>query len=132
MRPGRYLDSSALVKLVLDEPESAALDAYLAGSPLPRASAALARVEVVRAVRPHGDAAVVLAREMLETVELVAVTEPLLDAAAELRDPTLRSLDAIHVAAALVLGEDLAELITYDRQMAAAAETLGIAVASPG
>jgi len=49
-----------------------------------------------------------------------------------LRDPTLRSLDAIHVAAALVLGEDLAELITYDRQMAAAAETLGIAVASPG
>jgi len=89
-------------------------------------------VEVVRAVRPHGDAALVLAGEMLETVELVAVTEPLLDAAAELRDPTLRSLDAIHVAAALVLGEDLAELITYDREMAAAAQTLGIAVASPG
>jgi len=82
-------------------------------------------------VRPHGDAALVLAGEMLETVELVAVTEPLLDAAAELQDPTLRSLDAIHVAAALVLGEDLAELITYDRRMAAAAETLGIAVASP-
>ncbi len=125
------MDSSALVKLVLDEPESAALDVHLTGSPLPRASAALARVEVVRAVRPHGDAAVVLARKMLETVEMVAVTERLLDAAADLQDATLRSLDAIHVAAALVLGDDLTQLITYDHRMAAAAEALGIAVASP-
>ncbi len=57
--------------------------------------------------------------------------EPLLRAAAELDQPSLRSLDAIHVAAALSLGEDLAELITYDGRMGDAASTLGLTVVAP-
>jgi len=76
-----YLDSSALVKLVVRESESAALRRELRGEP-ERASCALARVEVVRAVRPHGAAAVVRARRLLRRLDLVQLDEELLDAAA--------------------------------------------------
>lgn len=82
-------------------------------------------------MRPLGGSAVERARALLDRIDLIPLTEPLLDSAAKLDDAALRSLDAVHVAAALSLGDDLAELITYDRRMAAAAERLGIPVASP-
>lgn len=125
-----YLDSSALVKLVLVEAESTALRAHLAVHPR-RASSALAQVEVVRAVRPEGEGAVERARELLADVSLVALGGSLLSAAADLDEPELRSLDAIHVAAAVSLGDDLAELITYDRRMAEAARGFGLPVIAP-
>lgn len=74
---------------------------------------------------------VALARRVLEEIGFLAVDGPVLDAAAELEDEWLRSLDAIHMAAALSLGDDLTELITYDPRMVAAAEGLGLAVTSP-
>lgn len=125
-----YLDSSALVKLVVVEAESGALRSHLARLPH-RASCALARVEVVRAVAPEGATAVERAREVLADVSLAALDRPLLDAAANLDQEGLRSLDAIHVAAAAALGRELAELITYDRRMVSAATVLGLPVASP-
>ncbi len=125
-----YLDASALVKLIVSEAESAALRAHLVERPH-RASCALAQVEVVRAVRPEGSGAVDRAREMLQDVAIVALDEPLLVAAANLQNEDLRSLDAIHVAAAVSVGPKLAELITYDRRMARAAEGLGLPVISP-
>ena len=125
-----YLDSSAIVNLVVLEPESAALATYLRERPN-RASCALARVEVVRAVRPQGEPAVRRARRLLERISLLRLDDVLLDAAAALDTASLRSLDAIHLAAAEALGSQLAEIITYDRRMSDAAGGIGIAVSAP-
>jgi hypothetical protein len=125
-----YLDSSALVKLVVAEPHSAALRRRLRGEP-DRVSCALARVEVVRAVRPHGPAAIVRARNLLRRLDLVRIDDDLLDAAASLDGGVLRSLDAIHLAAAQLLGDELTSLITYDERMMVAAGTLGLTVSAP-
>jgi len=125
-----YLDSSALVKLVVAERESAALRRYLRSIPQ-RASCALAKVEVLRAVRPHGGAAMKRARGLLRRLDLVRLDDDLLDAAAALDAGVLRSLDAIHLAAAQVLGDALTAVVTYDDRMAAAAGRLGLPVAAP-
>jgi len=126
-----YLDSSALVKLVLEEAESSHLGHYLTRDRL-WVSCALARVEVVRAVRPSGLAAVTRAQAMLLNVHLVRIDDELLDEAAGLDPFVLRSLDAIHLAAARSLDGDLDRLVTYDLRMAEAARRMGIAVDSPG
>jgi predicted nucleic acid-binding protein len=125
-----YLDSSALVKLIVAESESAALQRELRGEP-ERASCALARVEVVRAVRPHGAAAVARARRLLRRLDLIQLDEELLDAAAMLDGGPLRSLDAIHLAAAQLLGDSLTRVITYDQRMTAAAAAVGLTVSAP-
>jgi predicted nucleic acid-binding protein len=125
-----YLDSSALVKLVVRERESKALAGHLSER-RERASCALARVEVIRAVRPHGRPAIDRASRLLERIALLKLDELLLDEAARLGGTTVRSLDAIHLAAARTLGDALAELITYDRRMAEAARGLGLLVVAP-
>ena len=125
-----YLDSSALVKLVVREAESSALRRYLRRRPR-RVSCALARVEVIRAVRPQGPAARARARHVLERLSLLRLDDPLLDMAAKLDAPSLRSLDAIHLAAAQALGAELESLVTYDVRMTGAATDLGLRVASP-
>jgi predicted nucleic acid-binding protein len=125
-----YLDSSALVKLVVAEAESDALLAYLSDRPT-RTSCALARVEVLRAVRPHGAVATRRARQLLERVSLLRLDDVLLQAAAELDGPTLRSLDAIHLAAAQALGDGLGDVVTYDHRMAGAARDVGLTVSAP-
>lgn len=126
-----YLDSSALVKLVVREAESAALRRHLKGGG-PAVSCALARVEVVRAVRLHGAGAIERAKEVISAFRLLSLDDRLLDHAASLEGSPLRSLDAIHVAAALELGDDGVELVTYDARMASAARGLDLRVASPG
>jgi uncharacterized protein len=120
-----YLDSSALVKLIVHEPESGALRSYL-GRHETRVSCALARVEVVRAVRPQGRRAIASARELLKRLHLVRLDEALLDTAADLDKAVVRSLDAIHLAAAQTLGGDLEALVTYDVRMKEAASQLGL------
>ena len=125
-----YLDSSAIVKLVVTEAESRALRRYLRTEPQ-RASCALAKVEVVRAVRPHGAAATTRARQLLRRLDLIQLDDELLDSAATLHGGVLRSLDAIHLAAAQVLGDELTAIVTYDERMAAAAERLGLVVQAP-
>ena len=127
-----YLDSSALVKLVVSDAESDALATYLQAQPDPtRVSCALARVEIVRATRPHGDGATRRARELLERISLLHLDDVLLDAAADLGGETLRSLDAIHLAAARALGPSLTEIITYDDRMAKAAKNMNLVVSAP-
>jgi uncharacterized protein len=125
-----YLDSSALVKLVVREHESDALTRHLRER-RDRASCALARIEVVRAVQPHGRPAISRARRLLERVSLLRLDDILLDEAATFDGATLRSLDAIHLAAARALGDSLAEVITYDHRMAAAAHHAGLPVSAP-
>ena len=127
--PVLYLDSSALVKLVVREPESAALRSYLRATPS-RVSCALARVEVVRSVMPHGPGAAARARQVLEATSLLALDDALLDAAGALEAPGLRSLDAIHLAAARAV-QPLRALVTYDRRLAEAAASLGLEPVAP-
>jgi len=124
-----YLDSSAFVKTIVEEPESRRLASWLPDWPR-RASSELLRAEAVRAVRPHGPETVQRARDELAGVELVPVDRMLLDAAADL-DVEVRSLDAIHLATALALGRDLGVLVTYDERMTRAARELAIEVAAP-
>jgi predicted nucleic acid-binding protein len=125
-----YLDSSAVVKLVIAEPESAALRGYLRREPQ-RATCALARVEVLRAVRHHGPAALTRARRLLQRLTLVQLDDELLEAAAMLDPGVLRSLDAIHLAAAQVFGDELTAVVTYDQRMASAAGLVGVTVTAP-
>ncbi len=102
---GTYLDSSALVKLFVVEAETSALVFHLRG----RAGLAqvLWRVEVVRSVRKAAAGQVAAVRRALEKLSLVPLDDPLLRAAADLQDQQLCSLDAIHLAAALLLGDEL-------------------------
>jgi predicted nucleic acid-binding protein len=128
-----YLDSSALVKLVQREAESTALRRYLrAHVSDPRVTSALARVEVVRAVAAGGPAAVAHARRLLARMHQVPLDRELLETAATIAPATLlRSLDAIHLAAARLVAGDLRAVVTYDRRMADAAGGLGMAIAAP-
>lgn len=128
-----YLDSSALVKLVQREAESDALLRYLRHHRADgRATSALARVEVVRAVWAGGPEAVAHARRLLARVDQIRLGEDLLDDAATL-SPTAgpRSLDAIHLAAARAIGSELRAVVTYDLRMQAAAATAGLLVEAP-
>jgi len=118
------------VKLVVHEPESAALRRFMRRRTA-RTSCGLARVEVIRAASPHGPEAVTRAHHVVESVELLRLDESLLDAAASLPVDGLRSLDAIHLAAAQRLGRDLSVLVSYDERMLTAARSLRIPVASP-
>lgn len=127
---GVYLDSSAIVKLAVQEPESAALRRYLRRRG-PYLSSALARTEVLRAVLPVGAEAVAAARDVLARLDLVRVNDPVLELAGTLQPAELRSLDAIHLATVQRLGEDVSELVVYDERLADAARALGRRVASP-
>ena len=128
-----YLDSSALVKLVQREPETQALRRYLRQHDRDeRVTSELARVEVVRSVLAGGPAAVAHARRLLARLYLVALHRDLLDRAATLAPNSLvRSLDAVHLAAAELLGADLRALLTYDVRMTQTASSLGITVEAP-
>jgi len=126
-----YLDSSALIKLVFEEPESAALERFLIEWPV-RASSWLARVEVLRTARTVRDAIVVRhADDVLAAVDLIAPDARLLVEAAELEPFSLRALDAVHLATALSLQPDLAGVVVYDRRLSDAARAVGLTVWAP-
>lgn len=126
-----YLDSSALVKLVVAEPESEALRRFLRRRD-ERVTSALARVEVLRAVRAQGEPAMKRARRVLAAIRMLRIDDGVLEAAARLDPRVLRSLDAIHIASARELGSDLESLVTYDRRMHEATLMLGISARAPG
>lgn len=122
-----YLDSSAITKLVIAEPESDAVRELISGRQL--ATSRVAVVEVGKAVaraNPTADPQSVLA--LLAFVELDA---DLARVAATTGGAELRSLDAIHLASAMRLGPELAAFVTYDARQAAAARSLNIDVLSP-
>src|SRR5277367_4373126 len=111
-----YLDTSALVKLVVAEDESQSLQSFLgARADDSLFSAALARTELIRAVAPNGAQAIADARDLLNRLDTVMLTRQLLDDAGTLLPLRLRSLDAIHLAAAQRAGDSLRVVITYDR-----------------
>ncbi len=126
-----YIDTSALVKLVVAEPESDALRAWFADSERDPVACDLARTELLRAVRRAAPDRLVQARAVLDAVTLLEVTTQIFEAAGRVDPLVLRSLDAVHIAAALDLGDDLDGLVTYDLRLADGATANGIFVVSP-
>ncbi|MEO8055801.1 MAG: type II toxin-antitoxin system VapC family toxin [Acidobacteriota bacterium] len=128
-----YLDSSAIVKLVVKEPESDALRSWTALHPA-AVTSALAVTEVRRAVgrvaprRALSDRA----RLVLDGVAILGLDQAILEKAASLAPPELRTLDAIHIASALSLGADLLAFVTYDDRQRDAARKAGLPLARPG
>jgi predicted nucleic acid-binding protein len=129
-----YMDTSALVKLVRSEQETPPLRAWLSGPAAPDVfvSSALARVELLRAVRRVDAELAASAGAVLGAMHLLAVGEAVLGRAAEISPPSVRSLDAVHLASAEALGSSLSALVVYDRRLVDAAEGLGLPVVSPG
>lgn len=135
--PTLYADSSALVKLVRPEPQTDALRTGLEGADL--VSSELVLTEVPRALQriaaadPRISLRLALRRagEVLQALALYPVDRPLLLGAGALAEPTLRALDAIHVAAAVELGP-VDAFVTYDERQAAAARLAGLKTMSPG
>jgi len=119
-----------MVKLVVHEPESAALARFLR-TRRPLVSSALARVEVERACLSFGEAVLARARDVVGRFELVRVNEQVLSIASSILPAGMRSLDAIHLATATLLGPSLKVVVTYDERMALAARELGWRVVAP-
>ena len=126
-----YLDTSALAKLLIDEPESAALEAWLEARPGPLLTSTVAEVELALALT-RKDKPPALGNELLRGVARVEINEPVRRRAASLG--AMRMLDAIHVATALgldALAPGTLTLVTYDKRMAASAASTGLATAAP-
>src|SRR5205085_9361338 len=101
-----YVDSSAIVKLAVAEPESQALRRHLSRRQ-PLVSSALARTEVVRALMPSGEAAVARGEEVLRRIQLLRVNDRVLRQAGRMEPAELGSLDAIHLASAQQIGASI-------------------------
>ncbi len=128
-----YLDSSALMKLIRREEETGALQAWLGERPEhPVVTSELGRVEVLRAARRVGGQTLVEARTIVGDLDLVPLDRGVQDLASEIGRPLLRTLDALHLASAVLLGEALTTFVAYDQRLVGAARDVGLAVATPG
>jgi predicted nucleic acid-binding protein len=128
-----YLDSSALLKLVHEEPESGALADWLTdqtGTVL--LSSELAGVEVIRACRQINPDTLPEARALLAGLDLIPLTGAVVAEAGDVGETTLRSLYAIHLASALSIRADLSAFIAYDHRLSKAASAAGLRLLTPG
>jgi uncharacterized protein len=127
-----YLDASAIVKLVVEESESAALREALRGRSQ-RITSALARVEVhLAAARRTPALPTGRVDSVIAGLTLIPIDHPTLEAAAGLGTYRIRALDAIHLATARSLGDALESFIAYDQRLLAAAESSRLPIESPG
>lgn len=126
-----YLDTSAAVKLVVGERGSKALLAWAAAHADEVVSSDLLRTELFRATRRAAPEHLRRARTVLDSITILALPAGVFERAGELEPPEMRSLDALHLAVALDLGDDLDGIVTYDERLAAAAELHGVAVVAP-
>ena len=125
-----FLDASAFVNLLIVEPESAELRRWIRGRDL--ASSDLLRTEARRAIADEPDEVRAHCEKLLAEIPKIRLVPAVLDRAGELPGQGLRSLDAIYLACALRLGDDLSGIVSYDVGQLAAAEGLGIPTSSPG
>jgi predicted nucleic acid-binding protein len=127
-----YLDTSAFAKLIQGEPETPALQRFLTEHPESTlVSSALLAVETRQAILRQAPDQLARADLLLTRIDQVDITRAVLEAASRLPAPSLRSLDAIHLATALQLGGDLDALVTYDSRLAAAAGQQRLPVVTP-
>jgi predicted nucleic acid-binding protein len=128
-----YLDSSALMKLVRREAETDALHAWLQERrEQPVVSSELGRVEVLRAARRAGGPVLTEARAVVGDLDLIPLDRAVQDVACDIGDPMLRTLDALHLASALLLGDALTAFVAYDHRLADGAHAAGLSVVTPG
>ncbi len=127
-----YLDASALLKLVRAEAETPALEGWLQAQAEPVVTSELGRVEVLRAARRVGAAALAEARAVMAELDLVPLDRVVQDRAADVGEPSLRTLDALHLASALSLGAALTVFVAYDVRLLEAARAAMVRVAAPG
>lgn len=127
-----YLDSSALMKLVRAEEETAPLQAWLrTQAEVPVATSELGRVEVLRAARRVGGDALTEAQAVIGDVDLVPLDQGVRDLACEIGERLLRTLDAIHLASAVFLRDELTAFVAYDHRLASAARAAGLPTTTP-
>ena len=131
-----YLDTSALTKLLIAEPETPQLRSWLGARVDEGESAAtstLGRVELMRTVARHGKTGQAeRARYLLDGLDVLPLTEGLMTLAESIGPPTLRSLDAIHLAAAALFRQELTAFVTYDHRLLTGCREIGLMTASPG
>jgi len=128
-----YLDSSALMKMVRAEQETAALVEWLeVRHEQAVVSSELGRIEVLRAARRAGNGALAEARAVVGDLDLVPLDRAVQDVACDIGDPLLPTFDALHLASALLLGKGLTAFIAYDQRLARSAQAAGLVVAAPG
>lgn len=128
-----YLDSPALMKLIRGEDETDALLEWLSHrAQEPLITSELGRVEVLRAARRVDAEVSAQARSVVGTLDLVPLDRAVQDLAAELGDPSLRTLDALHLASAMLLSAELTAFVAYDLRLADAARVAGLDVQAPG
>jgi uncharacterized protein len=128
-----YIDTSAAVKLAVAEAESEALRRFLAGYDDGLVASSLIVVEMRRAALRSGDplAALEATKTLIESIRLVRIGDAILQRAGTLLPATMRSLDAIHLSTALLLGTAVEGMVCYDRRLCEAATNQGIDVRSP-
>lgn len=127
----RYFDASAIVKLVVDEPESAELREYARGA-VSTATSIVGLIEARRAADRRGGIDPRAMAFALGGFEVLVLDQPIADGAVAVAPAAIRTLDAIHIATARELGDDLEALVTYDERMADAARAADLPVVSPG
>lgn len=124
-----YLDSSAILKLIIDESESVAMRNIFDDHCL---TSVISRIEVVRNIRRVEPAALASAQEILGRIAMIPLNESTLKTAEAITTSTnLKSLDCIHIASMITSATPLLGIITYDKAMITSAEILGIKVLSP-
>lgn len=126
-----YLDTSAAVKLLIEEEGSTELADWVAEHDRAVFSGDLLRTELLRVTRRVAPHLMVQARAILDALVIVTISTEVCERAAMLEPRALRSLDALHLATALEVGDELQAVITYDRHLSRGAENLGIKVLAP-
>jgi predicted nucleic acid-binding protein len=125
-----YVDTSAAVKLLVREPETSALRRWLGEKERDLVSSDLLRTELSRVALRLGDGTR-RTEAILAGMIVLPVTTATFDSAGALEPATMRSLDALHLAAALDLGDELDAILTYDERLGAAATAHGVDVVAP-
>lgn len=127
-----YLDTSALVKLVIEETESGALENWLVVQEETVATSMIGRIELLRACRRAAPTAVSNAELLLGDLAVIPLTGWHTDIAEYIGPPELRTLDALHLAAAFAMSDVLSALVTYDKRLRDAAVLANLRVVTPG
>ena len=131
-----YMDTSALTKLLISEPETPELRTWLTAQidqGDSAATSALGRVELMRTVARYGNSGHSdRARYLLDGLDILPLTEPVMTLAESIGPATLRSLDAIHLAAAAYFKQQLTTFVTYDHRLLEGCRNIGLTTASPG
>ena len=131
-----YIDTSALTKLLIAEPETAELRVWLTDHIDQGESAAtstLGRVELMRTVARYGEAGQFdRARYLLDGLDMLPLTDAVMTLAESIGPATLRSLDAIHLAAAAHFRQELTAFVTYDHDLRNGCREIGLTAVSPG